>query len=244
MKILSVINEKGGVGKTTTTLNVAHELTRHGFRTLLLDLDKQCDLTKTVYRQPWDIGIREVLEGTTSIDEIYYENEDNLRFILGSKDISAFKDNGIDLRFLLEQAGIDEEVDFVVIDYPPEANDATIKGLIASDYVLIVTEVETLSIDNLLPMIETLEVVCLSHEKPFNIIGIVANKVDYRRNLTKVNYDRLSRMLGNILFDTHIGTNTMIPYSIQEGVPVRKVGWSKAAKQYSQLVEEMLERMK
>ena len=244
MKILSICNEKGGVGKTTTSYNVAYELARRKLGVLLVDLDKQCDLTKILNQHQGEVGIRQVLEGTNSIDEIYYENEDNLRFLLGSNDLRTYKDNNVNLRVLLEQAGIDKDIDFVIIDHPPEMNDATIKGFISSDYILIVTEVETLSINNVLPMMETLDIICSNHETSSNVIGIVANRVDNRRNLTKVNYEKLTEMLGDILFDTYIGTNTMIPYSIQEGKPVRKVGWSKAAKQYSLLTDEILERIK
>jgi chromosome partitioning protein len=243
MKIISVINEKGGVGKTTTSLNVAHELNRRGNRTLLIDLDKQCDLTKTLYRDQWEVGIREFLEGKCSLNDIFFQNEHDMLFLLGSKDIRNYEDNGVNLRRYLEEAGMDEIVEYVVIDHPPEINDATIKGLIASDYILVVTEVETLSIDNLHPLAETLDVINSSHDRKTNILGIVANKVDNRRNLAKQNLVKLKSMLGDILFETYIGTNTMVPYSIQMGSPVRKVHWSKAASQFSNLVDEMLERI-
>ena len=158
MKIISIANKKGGVGKTTFTTNLAMELARCGYSILLLDMDSQCDLSKTFaskakLRQSQRKGnpnIRGVLEGRCSLTEAIVKAEEGIHLVLGDKSLENYR--GKDGTMFLEKGLASKKLkgfDFVLVDYPPQTNRATISALSLTDYVLIVTEAESRSINNL-----------------------------------------------------------------------------------------------
>lgn len=159
MRIISISNAKGGVGKTTLTVNLAYELQRLGYVVLLIDLDDQCDLTK-IYRPSGNNtpDILCVLNGQNHIADAYVEAVPNLYLIPGSRNLAHFKftQNEQYLRQLLMD-DVFKEVDFILIDHPPTLNDATLAGYIASDEVLIVTDPEAFSVQNLDQLLDNLQ---------------------------------------------------------------------------------------
>ncbi|CAM4221180.1 ParA family protein [Paenibacillus alkaliterrae] len=246
MKIISISNNKGGVGKTTLTVNLAFELIRRGYVVLLVDLDDQCDLTK-IYRPPGDVtpDILSLLQGRCAITDAHVEVADNLHLVPGSSDLFHFGFTQNE-RILLELFSDKEfeDVDFVLIDHPPNLNEAALVGYTASDEVLIVTDPEAFGVQNLDQMFDRLEQIKDAMNPSLHILGIVVNKVDLRRNLTSKMLKDLSSVLGDTLFSTWNSNDTAIPTSLYAGKPVRTLHWrSRTVDQFSKITEELLERM-
>ncbi len=184
MKTISIANSKGGVGKTSISSNIAYELARRGYLTLMIDLDPQCDLSK-VYSPDKKVRptIFNVLSLSCPIVDACQEVADNLYLIPGSQDLIHFDFHNSE--HILSQCLEDEtlvEVDFVIIDHQPTVSEATLTGFVASDEVLVVTDSEVFSLSNLGGLIDNLQIIQETMNSKLHVIGIVANKIDSRRN--------------------------------------------------------------
>lgn len=242
MHVISLVNRKGGVGKTSTALNVVYELTRKGYTTLAIDLDGQSDLTKTLGASSEDKGIKEVLEGKVKIEEAIKVNADNIKYISGSSDLNYYKKKKSNkLERILEHKDI-KDIDYVVIDHPPAITDASLQGLLVSDSAIIVTDLERFSLDNLEEAIKDLLVVAKSSKKDFRVLGILANKVDARRSLARKNLEETKSALGDIVFNTSISYNTIVPLAQERKVKLRALNWNKVTRQYRDLTDEIIMR--
>jgi len=249
MKIISIANRKGGVGKTSITANLAYELKKRGLLVLLIDIDQQCDLTK-VFLPEESKGstnnIYTLLCGQSSIDEACVEIEENLYMIPGSRDIVNFNflKKANSLSKCLHDKRIADEVDIVLIDHPPSMSESALMGFVASDEVLIVTDTEHFSILNLGALIDDLVKIQHMNKNKFHILGIVANKVDMRRNLTKIMLAELHKGYGESVFKSWVSNDTAIPTANKAGLPVKKLHWqSRIVNQMKMIADEILERM-
>lgn len=243
MKVISIVNRKGGVGKTTVALNLAYELSRIGFKVLAIDLDDQCDLTKILLQGVEDKDIKDVMENQISLDDVTYETYKGLYGILGSRDIVHIESHD-SYGLKKELSNHQDNYDFVIIDHPPNINEASLQGLLASDEVLIVTDVEAFGMENLSNLLEDLIAIKDDMNNDLRITGVVANKVDLRRNLSKKKLTELQQSLGKDVFKTYISNDTAVPTAHNEQVPVRKIGWrSRVVGQISTITEELLERV-
>lgn len=244
MKVISVANRKGGVGKTTVALNIAYELSKKGFRVLTIDLDEQCDLTKVLLEKVDDSGISQIIEKQIGIEDTIYTVYDQLDMISGSKDVVHISSTSENMSIKDALDLVKEEYDYVLIDHPPNLNEASLQGLLASDNVLIVTDVEAFGMVNLSDLVDDLLAISSELNPNLKILGIVANKVDLRRNLTKKKLKELEDTLGDDLFETYISNDTSIPTSHDSKVPVREIPWrSRVVNQFVEVTNELLKRV-
>lgn len=246
MRVLSIANRKGGVGKTVVSANISSEMARMGYLVLMVDLDSQCDLSKVYLPRDYSgPGIMEVLQGSCAVEEACVEVRTNLYLIPGSKDLNHFAVR--DSERILRQSLLSKmlgEVDFTVIDTPPGISEATINGFVASDSVLVVTEPEQFSVENLADLLADLRHIQRTMNPRLRIEGIVANKVNLCRSLTKVMLTEMKRAFGRALLPAFISYDTSIPTSLRGNIPVRELHWrSRTVDQFRQLTEEVLERM-
>lgn len=217
MKVLSISNEKGGVGKTVFAANLAWELAIKGYLVVTIDLDQQTDLTKLFYRseQPTNLTIYEVLKGECTINDACYMVTDNLYIVLGSRNIKHF-----DLKkseTLLKEALQADDLNIVniaIIDHPPSTSEATLLGHVAATDVLVVTDTEGFRMDNIGNLLDDLTRIKETMNPDLKVLGVVANRVDMRRNLTKLALRELQQTFGDNFFKTCIPNNTAIPTSV------------------------------
>lgn len=251
MNALNFINRKGGVGKTAFTVNIAFELAKAGYLTLVIDLDSQCDITEFFYAYSATssndpiFNIRNVLENDCTIEEACIEIADNLYLIPGSPDLDDFdfKYSQYALRDKLQSEGL-RDVDFVLFDNPPHINEAVRCGLVASDHSIIISEAESPAMNNLVKIYNQL---CLIQEKlnpNLNILGIALNKIDMRRNITSRNVQYIYREYGDTVFHTSISIDSAIPNSYEQKKPIRELKWrSRTVSQFQRLLKEILIRI-
>lgn len=246
MKIISIANSKGGVGKTTVSVNLAYELARLGFLVLLIDLDPQCDLSKVYYRgnQPAEKNLSMVLQGECSVEEACYNVRDNLYVLPGTSDLKHFqwKTSEYLLAQILRSDEL-KEVDVVILDNPPATSELTLLGYTAATDVLVVTDAEAFGLANISDFLSDLEGIKDSLNPDLNVLGILVNRVDLRRNLTKKVLKDLRNTWGSILFNTTISNDTVIPSALMQGKAVREIGWStRIIPQMKKLVKEIIAR--
>ena len=247
--VISIANCKGGVGKTTLTVNIAYELVFQGYSVALLDLDNQCDLSK-IYLPEDHQGptIMDVLQKQSTLSNALTEVEENLYLIPGSREIAQLNYSGSEHILQRVIAGIKKRnIDFILLDHPPSMHEAALAGYVASDYVLIVSEAEAFSVMNLSQLLEDIAAIKSAFRPELRILGIVMNKIDRRRNLTKKTLKACNEAFGKskTLLHTTISIDTAIPNAHALKIPVRKLHWrSRTVRQFSELTHEILERMR
>jgi len=187
--IISIANQKGGVSKTTTSINLAYGLKEFKKKVLLVDLDPQASLTKS-------LGLRE--KGKEKSLHHLFKNGKHLNDILINHKgidllISDIYLSGIERRsdlnmfFVLREnlKIIQKEYDFIIIDCPPSLGILTVNAFIASDYIIIPMQTEYLSMDGIDLLLDTYSEIKNIHNKELNILGVLFTQYDARRNLDK-----------------------------------------------------------
>lgn len=253
-KIIAVTNQKGGVGKTTTTINLGASLARNGKRVLLLDIDPQGNAStglgvekhqrrKTVY---------DLLVGDASPSEAALETSvTNLLIVPATTDLSSADINLLSnekrsflLRDALRQPSIDDlNLDYILIDCPPSLNILTINALVASDSVLVPLQSEFFALEGLSQLMLTIREVRQTANPDLRIDGIVLTMYDRRNNLSQqVEVDARSN-LGDLVFKTVIPRNVRLSEAPSFALPVVDYDpTSKGAMAYIALAKELVSR--
>lgn len=198
----------------------------------MLDLDRQADLSKIYLSADHpDATILELLKKKKTLPEVLVPITDNLSLIPGSQDIDTFNfrySKQILLRYLKELPA----TDIVLIDHPPALNPVTVSAFAASDEVLIVNDCEPFSMQNLNCLLRDLEAIKTGRQSNLHILGILINRVDGRRILSKKMLTACHQAFGSIVFNSYISNDTAIPNSIDRKVPLRQLNWqSRTVKQ-------------
>lgn len=236
MKVISLVNHKGGVGKTTITFNLAVNLTKLGYKVLVIDFDSQGNLSKTVgIEQKYDIENKSYKIGT-ALEEIMGDLETKLeldKYIHASSKYSDLDIIPCDLSFaetklrlnaatercfvlniLINQIKEERDYDFILIDNAPSIDVDFQNSLVASDYALIVTEADDYSVDGIIRLITQLGKIKKFYNPNLQIAGIVINKANMRTKLAKAMTNQISKIFG----DVHINVyNSVIPQSVKIG---------------------------
>lgn len=217
MKVISVINRKGGVGKTSISINLGSELMRMGNQVLMVDLDPSCDLTSFFPRTPSQSHTISSLltESREEPEACVFRVTKELYMIPGSPKLASmnYKYSEWKLAKLLEKKYF-QDFDYVIIDHPPSISESALMGLLASHLVLIVVEPEAFAMKNLRNMKNEIQKINETFQTNLQIGGILVNKVDFRRKLT---YTNLSMLKGTHpeLLSSFISVNTAFPYAAE-----------------------------
>ena len=205
--IISLLNHKGGVGKTTSAINIGAGLVELGKRVCLLDLDPQANLTISLGLPRFPNTIYEALRGESPL--VPYPAKDNLDVIISTLDLSGAEMELINeagreyiLKELLDQ--IKDNYDFIIIDCPPSLGLLTLNSLTSSDYVLIPLQTEFLAMQGLAKIKQVIQKVQLRLNKDLQIAGVVATMYDQRKVLNRDVVDTIRKYFGELLFETLI----------------------------------------
>lgn len=250
-KIISLINQKGGVGKTTTAINIATYLASAGKRVLLVDLDPQGNASSGlgIDIRSLERGLYHTLVGGEHPRNVIMNLDSAGHDILpSSQDLAGagvelvhFDNREFKLYDVLRQ--IRADYDYIIIDSPPSLGLLTINGLVASDAVLIPVQTEYYALEGLSQLLQTIELVQKHLQPNLQIMGAVLTMYDRRNRLARQVVKEMRNHFPGHVFDSVIPRSVRLAEAPSYGKSILNFdGLSKGARSYKALVKEMIER--
>lgn len=248
-KVISIANQKGGVGKTTTAINVSSLLAAAEKRTLLIDIDPQANSSSGIGVNNHTPSVYEVLIGSKNINEVIINTYMPFMDILPSNiNLVGAEIEMVDVpsrESLLKNAlsQTDQNYDFVIIDCPPSLGLLTLNALTSSDSVLIPVQCEYFALEGLGQLLNTINIVKQHFNKDLSIEGVLLTMFDTRLRLSQQVADEVRKYFGDKVFKTIIHRNVRISEAPSYGKPIILYdAISTGSKNYMALASELLEK--
>ncbi len=252
-KIIAIANQKGGVGKTTTSINLAASLGVLEKKVLLIDADPQANATSGlgIDVESVEVGTYQLLEHSISAKEAILKTESpNLDIIPSHIDLVAIEIELVDKEnreYMLKQAleGLSEQYDYILIDCAPSLGLLTLNALTAADSVLIPIQCEYFALEGLGKLLNTIKSVQKIHNKELDIEGLLLTMYDSRLRLSNQVVDEVKKHFDEMVFKTIIQRNVRLSEapSYGESIITYDAG-SKGANNYLSLAEEIISKNK
>ncbi|MBX3140187.1 MAG: ParA family protein [Trueperaceae bacterium] len=249
MPIIGVINQKGGVGKTTTAVNLSAALAERR-RILLADLDPQANATSGVGIGAPEATLYDVIAGRSSARQaVIATSTENLHVLAASADLAGVQvevDAGRENMRLLARGlmGVRPNYDFIIVDAPPSMGVLTLNALAAADLLIIPLQSEYYALEGIASMMDTVERVRGSVNPDLRILGIVLTMYDSRTRLSQEVEENVRKHFGDLVFKTIIPRTVRLAEAPSYGRSVLEYApTSQGAVAYRELAEEVIERV-
>lgn len=250
-RIIAIANQKGGVGKTTTSINLSACLAALGQKVLAIDMDPQGNMTSGlgIDKNEVEYTVYDLLLGETGIKDVIVKNAlENLDVMPANVDLSAAEIELIgveDKEFIVhnEVEKVRENYDFIIIDCPPSLNTLTINAMTTADTVLVPIQCEYYALEGLSQLIHTIELVKERLNPDLEIEGVVFTMYDARTNLSLQVVENVKDNLNQTIYKTIIPRNIRLAEAPSHGLPINLYDPKSAgAESYMLLAEEVINK--
>lgn len=251
MKIISVANQKGGVGKTTTSINLSAALAQEGKKVLLIDADPQANASSGL-----GVDIRELkttiyeclVNQQSAKDAILETNQENLYVLPAHIDLIGAEIEMINIEnreTLMANMlkGLDDEYDYVIIDCSPSLGIITVNCLTASNSVIIPVQCEYFALEGISKLLNTIKIIKSKLNPTLTIEGFLLTMYDNRLRLSNQVYEEVKKHFGTLVFNAVISRNVRLSEAPSHGMSVLEYDpSSKGAQNYKELAKELINR--
>ncbi len=253
-RMIAVANQKGGVGKTTTSINLSACLAEKGKKVLLIDMDSQGNTTSGLglEKNELDKTIYEVLRDEIPVEDAIVEIEDcfgNLFLIPSNRNLAGAEIELItaeNMQYILKDklAPIRDQYDFIILDCPPALGMLTVNAMTASDSVLVPIQCEFYALDGLTQLIYTINLIQKNLNPSLIIEGVVFTMYDARTNLSLQVVENVKDNLNQNIYKTIIPRNVRLAEAPSHGLPINLYDKkSSGAEAYHLLADEVIENV-
>ena len=252
MKVISITNQKGGVGKTTSAINIAYFIAKRGFRTLLVDFDPQGNATSGlgIDKNNLDFTMADVISGEKQLSEIIIETEfSKLKVapstpILANAEVELASAKGRFTRLKDALKTIEADFDYVILDSPPSLSLLTVNGFIASDYLILPVQAEFYAMEGLGQLLESMKLVKKGMNPNLELLGVLPTMVDSRTTLGGQVLEEIKKFFPDKIFSNVIPRNIRLAEAPSHGVPIGIYDrFSKGARAYKAVSKEIIQRI-
>ena len=251
-QVIPVVNQKGGVGKTTTTVNLSASLALKGFKVLVVDLDPQgnCSSSFGVDKDTLGAHAYHLLLGQATLSEVIYQSEiETLHIVptnmnLAGAEVELVTEMGREGRLADALHEHVDDYDLVFVDCPPSLGLITLNALTAADGLIVPLQCEYFSLEGVSQLLRTLELVQSRINPKVKLDGVVLTMFDRRNKLSFQVQSEVQNYFGELLFETPIPRNVRLSESPSHGKPIALYDRrSKGAMAYEALAAEVIERL-
>ncbi|WP_018466069.1 ParA family protein [Calidithermus timidus] len=246
MNRIGIVNQKGGVGKTTTAINLASYLVRAGRRVLLVDLDPQANATSGLNQQPTEDGIYSLLLGESTPQQSIREVVRNFHLLPAGADLVGANAQLAHLPQRLREVlePLSPAYDLILIDAPPSLGPLTLNALVASEGLLVPVQAEYYALEGIAGLMETIDEVRSSLNPALRLLGVLITMFDSRTLLSQQVESNIRAHLGEKVFWTVIPRNVRLAEAPSHGQAIGDYApTSSGAHAYRRLAEEVMRRV-